>query len=367
MTTASLMTVLHGTKPREIAGSRTAGRYGYQANIGILKLIELVPTEQDFCLVFDYFDDLAVLDHPDSPTSIQLYQVKTKDTGEWTISSLCKFEGKTKPRSIVSRLYAHAETFGACLGETGIISNAPYAVEMAAGGTSSGSRHRIASTDMSGAEHTKIIESIAKDYPTSIASFWLPKLVLIRAPLGVHNHEATIKGLLNEYLEAAGIADDMSLSAVYGALHANISQKMGFAQEGLSLSDLLARKSLSRQHFFDLLRHAARRPKNIVAVWDTIERDLVNDGRGSADIIRLRTCAVQYQQQRSSRQPQAHNLRSMADAWAKQNVNFVETCSTITGIATAMLAGIDNHCGYTPIQAYAAFIVEAYEVVYATT
>ena len=341
MTTASLTSVLHGIRPRETAGnSRTVGRYGYQTNIGILKLIEL--TEQEFCLVFDYFDDLAILDHPKSPSSIRLYQVKTKDTGEWTMAALCKFDGKTKPRSIIARLYAHTESFGTFLGETGFISNAAYNVDLASGGTSTGAHHRIASTDMNPAEQAKVVAWVEKEYATSSVQAWMPKLVLIRAPLGVHNHEATIKGLLNDYFEKAGIAGDISLSAVYEALHANIAEKTGFAQEGIPYVEVLARKSLAKTEFDDLLERAAQRRKSIVAVWDTVERDLVTEGKGSADILRLRTYVVRYQQHRSSRQPQAHALRLKAEAWADQNSKIVKTCSTITGLATAMLHDIKD-------------------------
>jgi Cap4 dsDNA endonuclease len=367
MTTDSLTSVLHATRPRETAGSRTAGRYGYQTNIGILKLIELLSTGQEFCLVFDYFDDLAILDHPATPSSIRLYQIKTKDTGEWTMAALCKFDGKTKPRSYIARLYAHTESFGTFLQETGFISNAAYRVDLTSGVTSTGAHHRIASIDMNATEHEKVVESVENEYPNSSVNAWMPKLILVRAPLGVHNHEATIKGMLNDYFEKAGIAEDVSLSAVYEALHANIAEKTGFAQVGLSYPELLAKKSLTKTELDDLFERASRRRKSIIAVWDTVERDLVTEGRGSADILRLRTYVVRYQQHRSSRQSQAHALRLKAEAWAEQNSKIVETCSTITGLATAMLNDIDDLCGYGTLPAYAALIVESHEAIHATT
>ncbi len=366
MNGANLAALLPCIRPRETAGSRTAGRYGYQTNVGILKLIELVDAGQDFCLVFDYFDDLAVLDHPQTPRTIHLYQVKTKDTGEWSMTALCKFEGKVKPRSFMARMYAHLETFGPFLGETGFVSNAPYTIDMANGGVSSGARHRIASADMHKTELAKATTAIEKEFTPATVGSWLPKLVLIRAPLGVHNHEATIKGFLNDYLEKIGSAGDLSLSAIYQALHANIAGKTGFAQEGLPYRELIARKSLTRGEFEELIQRAAERHRGILASWDTIERDLEKEGSGSAQIIRLKTYAARYQQQRNSRHPQAQMFRLKAEAWIATNIKIVETCATITGLATAMQKDLDELSGYTEQQAYAALIVEAHEAIHAT-
>lgn len=367
MTTTSLTAVLHGTAPREIWGSLTAGRYGYQTNVGILKLIDLMDAGQAFCLVFDYFDDLAVLNHAEQPQTIRLYQIKTKDTGEWSMASLCKFAGKAKPRSIIARMYAHAESFGSFLEETGFIGNAPYTIGLTSGGTSTGSHHRIAAADMHADEHSKAVAAVIKEYPGAAVAAWMPKLVLIRAPLGVHNHEATIKGLLNDYFVRAGISGDIALSAIYETLHSNIAEKMGFAQQGLSTSALIERKSLVRSDIEELLRRAVNRHKGILAAWDTVERDLVQAGKGSADVIRLKTLVARHQQDRNSRQPQAQAMRTTAEAWVSANAGFVQTCPTLTGLAAAMRNGISDLCGYSGLHAEAALLVEAHEAVHATT
>lgn len=367
MTTTSLTAVLHGTAPREISGSLTAGRYGYQTNVGILKLIELMETGKAFCLVFDYFDDLAVLDHAEQPQTIRLYQIKTKDTGEWSMGSLCKFAGKTKPRSFIARMYAHAESFGAFLEETGFIGNAPYTIALTSGGTSTGAHHRIAAADMHVDEQSKAVAAVIKEYPDAAAAAWMPKLVLIRAPLGVHNHEPTIKGLLNDYFVRAGISSDIALSAIYETLHSNIVEKMGFAQQGLSTSELIERKSLARADVEELLHRAANRHKGILAAWETVERDLAQSGKGSADIIRLKTLVARHQQDRNSRQPQAQAMRMAAETWVTANTSFVGTCATLTGLAAAMHNGISDLCGYSGLHAEAALLVEAHEAIHATT
>lgn len=367
VTANSLTAILHGTAPREISGSLTAGRYGYQTNVGILKLIDLMDSGEAFCLVFDYFDDLAVLDHAEQPQNIRLYQIKTKDTGEWTMAALCKFSGKTKPRSFIARMYAHAESFGAFLKETAFIGNAPYAISLCTGGKSTGAHHRIAAADMHADEHSKAVAAVLKEYPGAPAAGWVPKLVLIRAPLGVHNHEPTIKGLLNDYFVRTGIAGDIALESIYDTLHASIAEKMGFAQQGLPTSELIDRKSLARADVEELFHRAANRHKGILAVWEIVERDLALSGKGSADIIRLKTLATRHQQERNSRQPQAQSLRTNAEAWVAANMAMVASCATLIGLAEAIRQGLSDLCGYSGLHAEAALLVEAHEAIHATT
>ena len=367
MAPSSLSAVLHGTAPREISGSLTVGRYGYQTNIGILKLIELMESGQKFCLVFDYFDDLAVLDHAEQPQTICLYQIKTKDTGEWSMASLCKFAGKTKPRSFIARMYSHAEAFGSFVEETGFIGNAPCKIDLSSGGSSSGAHHRIAAADMHADEQLKAIVAVTKEYPGVDAAAWIPKLVLIRAPLGVHNHEPAIKGLLNDYFVRIGIAGDVALSAIYETLHSSIAGKMGFAQQGLPTSELIDRKSLARADVEELLHRAANRHKGILAAWETVERDLAQVGKGSADIIRLKTLVARHQQDRNSRRPQAQALRANAETWVAANASLIGSCATFTGLAAAMRDGISDLCGYSGLHAEAALLVEAHGAIHATT
>jgi hypothetical protein len=128
MPESDLATLLETVVPRERAGSQTAARYDFQANFGILKLVELRESGKDFRVVFDIFDDIMVLDPAEALTQVSFYQVKSKDPGEWNTTDLCRKIGANKPRSIVSRLYSHVASFGLAVTETGMVTNAPIAV-----------------------------------------------------------------------------------------------------------------------------------------------------------------------------------------------------------------------------------------------
>ena len=71
MPESDLATLPETVVPRERAGSQTAARYDFQANFGILKLVELRESGKDFRVVFDIFDDIMVLDPAEAPIQMR--------------------------------------------------------------------------------------------------------------------------------------------------------------------------------------------------------------------------------------------------------------------------------------------------------
>src|SRR6266446_1549944 len=184
-----LSVLMKSVVPRERAGSQTQARYDFQANFGILKLVELRESGRDFRIVFDIFDDLMVVDSASAPTQACFYQLKSKDPGDWTIPDVCKKIGAQIPRSIISRLYAHVASFGAAVAETGLVSNAAYKLKLLDGSTTSGAHHRIGGAELHPDEVQKVAAAVGADiHPADVPS-WLPKLAFIRTTLGVHGQE----------------------------------------------------------------------------------------------------------------------------------------------------------------------------------
>jgi hypothetical protein len=179
-----LSVLMKSTAPRERAGSQTQARYDFQANFGILHLLELQESGQDFRIIFDIFDDIMVVDSASAPTQARFYQLKSKDPGGWKIADVCRKIGATAPRSIVSRLYAHIVSFGAAVVETGLISNAAYKMKLLDGSTTTGARHRIGGSELHDEETEKIAAAVSADINLADLPSWLPKLAFIRTTLG---------------------------------------------------------------------------------------------------------------------------------------------------------------------------------------
>ncbi len=347
--------------PRERSGSQTAARYDFQANFGILKLVELRESKQDFRIIFDLYDDLMVLDSSTAPNQARFYQLKSKDPGDWTIQDLCKKIGATVPRSIISRLYAHVGVFGPAVVETGLVSNAPYKLKLLDGSSSTGSHHKITGPELHADEVTKVATAVTDDISPADVPSWLPKLALIRTTLGVHGQDLVVIGRLQQHIEQIEGAGAVKTSALYQTLHASIVQRTTFSQEGLDHTELLSRKSLTRDELEDLLARAYGRQRSFLEDWDVIRADLQTANIGSLVQIRLKTAAVAYARDRTSGRPDTARLTKFAGEWLEANTSAIAQCNTILEIAERLQAAAPEKYGYSDLELRAAMIVEAYE------
>ncbi len=364
MAAFDLASALTSACPRERSGSQTVGRYGFQANVGILKLLELHEGSKDFRLVFDIYDDLVVLSPSDVPAEISLFQVKSRDPGQWTTSDLCNRVGKKAPRSIVARLYGHEIDFGPAVVTTAFISNASFKVRLQSGSPSSGDDHYIAGTAIHSDDALKITDAVVDDFDAANVPAWLPKFALIRTTLGVHGQELVIKGRLHEHFSKAGYGGSIDLTAVFETLHGSIEQKTGFSQVGADPLDGLKRKSITRRDFEELLDRAAHHRRGFLADWDSILYDLQTQGFGSIKIIKIKTAAISHHQRRLCGHPDAVQLQNDSEVWLSSNANTVATCQSITELASLLQSGVVSDYGYGK-DLLGALIVEAYEAVHA--
>lgn len=358
---ASLPQLLEVTPPRELSGSATAGRYQYQANYGILKLIELLESGNDFRIVFDLFDDVMVLDSATAPARVWFYQVKTKDPGHWTSSDLCKLVGAKAPRSIVSRMCDHLSRFGAAVAETCMVSNAPYRLQLLDESHTSGSHARIMGPELNSKEIDKISSAVEEDDPSADVPAWLPKLAFIRTTLGVHDQDIFVIGRLQKHFDKAYGGEGTKITPLYQTLHESIAHKTSFSEIGIDQSEVLARKSLTKDELEQLLARAAQGRHSFIEDWETIRADLESIGIKSLTQVRIKTAAVAYYRDRSAGRPDASRLAEFVGRWVLDNAPAIAKCDSITKLAAMMEAALPESFGYSNTALQAALIVEAYE------
>ena len=84
----SLGADLASAPQRERAGPTTQERFDFQALCGMMLLFKQHDSEGNYAVIFEFHDDLAVVDDPDAPGQVRFFQVKTKDTGPWSLADL---------------------------------------------------------------------------------------------------------------------------------------------------------------------------------------------------------------------------------------------------------------------------------------
>jgi hypothetical protein len=114
-------------KPREESGSTTSRKYAYQYDLSLYMLLNQHDKLDDYIYLFDFHEDLVVLNSSIKPDKIDFYQIKSKDTGNWTINALTKAEkGKL---SIIGKLYLNKINFPKNTNSLNFVSNAPFSIK----------------------------------------------------------------------------------------------------------------------------------------------------------------------------------------------------------------------------------------------
>lgn len=88
---------------------------------------------EDFALVFEFHDDIAMLDSSHEPTKVSFYQIKSKKSGNWTRNALIKQQKSTAKKnkgellpSHLGKLYQNVSQFEDEVEKACFVSNAPF-------------------------------------------------------------------------------------------------------------------------------------------------------------------------------------------------------------------------------------------------
>lgn len=298
-----LATQLALAKPREKAGARTGARFVFQAHVALTKILDLHVAGSKYCAVFDYYDDLTLLDDARSPQEVAFFQIKGKDSGNWTTASLCVPEGKS-PQTIVGKMYHHTTTFKASTKECTFVTNAPFSFDMASGGKSSPDHMSIVLGDLDVAELKKIATALDLDFPTTRSPHEGSVLKFERTLVPTKKYDLFLKGQLVEILTSATAA---AIGALHRTLIADIVSKANETRDLANFADIVRYKALDHTEVAEVLAAAASR-SNVLDVWDILNDELKVMGRTPVERIHARAALIAFARARSIREARVELL-----------------------------------------------------------
>lgn len=254
---------LVATTPDETSGSRSANRFDYQLNWAFSHLISLYSAQNDFVIVLDYHDDVLVLDSAASPTKVECFQIKTKTSGRWTVSSLLKRKrGERGPkRSILGKLYSHYIRWGNEVSALVFASNSGLSATNASG----------QSTDQLDVVPFGALEpSLVLDVSTKLAAECnlsppaTPQLALMRfdklslQPVG---HGDQCLGQVATFLAATAQTEHIPAPAFFRTVKSAMLRAAHYEGCPATFAELCKSKALTRAQFNRMLSDAAVEPR----------------------------------------------------------------------------------------------------------
>jgi hypothetical protein len=352
-----LTTTLVTTKPREKAGPRTGARYAFQAHVSLAKVLEIHETGVDYRAVFDHFDDLAILNATDNPDQVEFFQIKGKQQGGWTASSLCAL-GSEVPRTVVGKMYHHTKAFGSALAGCVFLTNAPFQFTLADGTKTSPDHVKVAYATIGPKDRARFAAALEPDFPSPRSPTEGEVLRFELTAVPVNGYDLVLKGKL---VDAVETKEGVAVGALYRTLVEDITSRANDTTECTCLSEVFAHKSLCRQDF-EAAFAAAETRRGILDDWGIVDDELKAAARGSVARIRAKTAMVEYLRDRSKRVREAEALAADVRHAFEQVKGAVQNCGNLLVAAelvrTVLPASAASH---ERDKVEAAILVELYE------
>jgi hypothetical protein len=356
----ALATAIVTAKPREKAGARTGARYAFQAHVSLAKVLDLHKAGGDYRAVFDHFDDLTLLDSSTLPSHAEFFQIKGKESGDWTAANFCAV-GKDTPRTIVGKMFHHTTVFGAAVKSATFLTNAAFKFELASGKRSTPDHVNISLADLGPKDKARLAAALELDFPSPRSPDESALIVFSRTNVPVKGYDLLLKGRLVDLLDGT---DGVGVNAAYRTIIEDITAKANDTTECSSLEEVFAHKSLGRGDIQKVLDAAAARDSILDnSAWAVVDNELVADGRSYRDRLRIRTATVEYLRNRSKRVREATAFSAAAKLAVNQVGDAMDQAQGVLDAANAIrhvIPAIDLP-PYEPLDLEAALLAEAFE------
>lgn len=230
---------------RENTGSMSSNRLHMQISFAMLKLLELYKQE-DFTIVMDCIDDVAIFKTTPSGSDIITYQIKTKDEKSQNFE-LKALAGK----NVFYKLYDHIEKLDTYVKEIYLVTNRPlkYKQEVV-------DAEYIQFQDLSDEIKVVITDNMSQSESYDIKGL-SNKFVYSFIELSPHSHKQVSEAKLNDFLVDENI--DVTLTAAKALYRTILDMLITKQDHEFSLQDeiktVLNKKSYSKQEFEELLKN----------------------------------------------------------------------------------------------------------------
>lgn len=329
-------------KVRESAGAQTRARYDFQAHIAMLKIFDLHEQTNEYQVILDHFDDVVVVEKSLSGDLIDFYQVKTKSSGQWTITALTQSKkDAASPSSIIGKMYQNAVIFGEATRSIRFLSNAGFKVTDSDGKPFSADAERIAASAMHANEQQSIEASLDTDFPPPRNPHCTGMLFLERTPLSTTAQSTFVTGRLVEMLSEIGEDETLPARAIYQTIFANIAVKSGRSGAYSSEDEFIASKAITRDDVTRVLQKAGA-TNRFRSWWPQLHSEAIAAGYDAAQTIAFQNACLRYLKERAAGQFRPTKLGHLIASQLSSPI-----AGTVIGVATTISENIAATAGET--------------------
>jgi hypothetical protein len=241
------------TPRREKGGSIAANRTDYQQSWAFCLLLVLHEKPNDYAVLLDFHDDVVVLDSSGEAKEMEFYQVKSKETGNWTITQLLKCPKKEKGQpglSICGKMYSNKLEFPNVTKSVNFVTNTRFNVPLKVDEKEQ-AIDAFEVNDLTNEIASKIRQSIQNEH--GLAALEDVPMHFRNDPLPHREHQDQVQGRLVNFLEKQKPNGKFMSAAAYRSIASTIARKTGDERTPTNRKDLLLWKAITRTEFAAML------------------------------------------------------------------------------------------------------------------
>lgn len=260
---------------KEKGGRHGALGHEFQRYWALCHLIKLDLEREDFVMLIEHVEDVAVVDSEDCPERIELFQIK-KNRGKWTVNSLCGVKGVKGKKSIIAKLFESGRAFPEELVRVCFVSDHPVGMKLV-GNVRSESLSEYSldciEDDIKVEINAAVKEQLGVDVEDGEWGFYS----MIKSSLAISDLENHAMGLVCKYLDVKYPGSYAKGLLFLRALYSEISVKSSCVSDALSWDSMKRMRGITKAQLDEMSLRAVRHVDD-GAVLDQI-RSLVESHR----------------------------------------------------------------------------------------
>ena len=267
------------SSPREKAGSTSSSRFDFQKDWGICKLIEYHQTNSDYVIVFDWHEDLIIMDSEHNPTKISFYQIKGKQSGNWSLNDLIKSEKDKNGNpllSIIGKLYDCKAKHDLETSSLNFVSNARFKVNLNDKSSSLG-KNEICIIELTPEDKSKISTKLKLEHSIASEPIYENLTFLKVLDLSLDDSKNHTQGKITTFFDSVYPGKKFNAPTVYRMLFDEVKRRSNYNKEIHTYQDLLSNKAIGKSEFEKII-NATGISKDYDEIWKRAEAILQTNG-----------------------------------------------------------------------------------------
>lgn len=275
-------------------GGRHGGKgHEFQRYWALCHLLKLDLEQDDYLLLIEYIEDVAVLSPAIAPTALDLFQIKKKEgaTGaKWTKRTLSK-----PPRdgmSILAKLYESKRISPDASASIAFVSNAPVDLTLHDGKAST-DHEQFSASNIEKDLKESLQRSIAAELSCTEQEIEFGSLSFIKSPLAMDDLENHAIGKVSSYLGQKFPTHSSRADVFCKALYCELKIRATSTQDAATFEELCKIRGIAKSQFNEMLvTTLARKPDS--EIIDAAIAALVQENVPFVDRSKVRDGARRY-------------------------------------------------------------------------